>query len=72
MPYTSAEALRCIIDKGGDWSTIAGSPWLINDNGETEGGIMPEVSTIGLGERKGTVKGVLLYEDAGRALESGP
>lgn len=37
MLYTSAEALRCIIDIGGDWSTIAGSPWLMNESGDTEG-----------------------------------
>jgi hypothetical protein len=37
MLYTSAEALRCIIESGGDWSTIAGSPWLMNESGETEG-----------------------------------
>jgi len=58
--YTSADALRCIIDRGGDWSTIAGSPWLIKERGETEGGIIPDWSPIGFGERKGTVKGVLL------------
>jgi len=53
--YTSAEALLCIIDRGGDWSTIAGSPWLpwlMKESGETDGWIMPPaVSTIGFGER---------------------
>jgi hypothetical protein len=73
MLYTSAEALLCIIERGGDWSTIAGSPWLMNDSGETEGWIIPpEGSTIGFGERYGTEKGVVLYDDAGRAPESGP
>jgi len=70
--YMSAEVLRCIMDIGGDWSTIAGSPWLMNESGETEGGIIPDWSPIGFGERKGTVKGVLLYDEAGKAPESGP
>ena len=71
--YTSAEALRCIIDRGGDCSTMAGSPWLMNDSGETEGGIMPpEWSTMGLGERYGTWNGVLLKDDAGGPCVSGP
>jgi hypothetical protein len=48
------------MERGGDWSTIAGSPWLMNDSGEAEGWIICEESAIGLGERKGTVKGVVL------------
>jgi hypothetical protein len=53
MLYMSAEALRCIIDSGGDWSTMAGSPWLMKDSGETDGGAILDESTIG--ERYGTV-----------------
>lgn len=67
--YRSADALRPIIDIGGDWSTIAGSPW-VKESGETDGAT-PRFAGFTMGERKVLLYGVLKLE-AGSGVLSGP
>ena len=47
----SAEAERCRLFNGGEWSAMTGSPGERADSGDTDGAI--ECAVSGMGDRKG-------------------